>query len=143
MQFASLGNCPKVIKFAQSQASVCQCGLASEVLARGRCMHMCRAGVFGSSQLPGETPLPERLTCQHCFTGHFLKLTAHSPVQSNCPGVPVGAVARPTRGPAWLSLTMWQAWMAAHSRASSQCCLPRSQMLPLEKIASQFEILVL
>lgn len=87
--------------------------------------------------------LPERLPCQHCFMGHFLKLTAHSPVQSDYPGAPVGAVARPTRGPAWPNLTMWQAWMAAHSRASSQCCLPRSQMLLLEKITSQFEILVL
>lgn len=87
----------------------------------------------------GAASFLERRPCQRdslastASWGHSLKLTVHSPVQSNCPGAPVGAVARPTRGPAWPSLTMWQAWMAAHSRASFQCCLPRSQMLPLEK----------
>lgn len=69
-----------------------------------------------------------------------LRLTAHSPVQSDCPLVSWSSW--PTRCPAWASPCSSPGWLPT-TEPNSQCLLPRSQMLPLEKIASQFEILVL
>lgn len=129
-----LGSCPKVIKLPQPQASSLPVWAGFRGLGQGQ-MHACVQSrrVWEQPASWRDAPCQRDSLASTASWGHSLKLTVHSPVQSNCPGAPVGAVARPTRGPAWPSLTMWQAWMAAHSRASFQCCLPRSQMLPLEK----------
>lgn len=63
-----------------------------------------------------EQPASSTSFCQHCLLGHGC-LRARGLAKCDCPLAPVGAAARPMWYPAWPSLTMWQAWTAAHNRA--------------------------
>lgn len=84
--------------------------VASGVVARGQ-MHANEAG--GRVE---EQPATSRPPSLGHLMGH-VPLRALGPGQSDCPLAPGGAAAGPVWCPPWLSLTMWQAWTAAHDRA--------------------------